>query len=179
MKPGAFLERRRITISWVFALAFAFLASPSPRSIAFGLALMAAGAALRTWASGHIRKQEKLATGGPYAYTRNPLYAGSFFMAAGALLMGRSWVLAVLFAALAVPLYMTVMRREEETLEEKFGADFEHYRRAVPLFIPRLSPWGEGEGHYEWGLVMKHREWRVWIGILGVTLLLLAKYHLV
>jgi len=179
MKPGAFLERRRITISWAFALAFVFLASPSPRSIAVGLVLMAAGAALRTWASGHIRKQERLAIGGPYAYTRNPLYAGSLFMAAGALLMGRSWVLAGVFAALAVPIYMAVMHREENTLEEKFGVDFERYRRAVPLFLPRLSPWEEGEGHFEWCLVMKHREWRVWVGILGVTLLLLAKYHLV
>lgn len=178
MNAGAFLERRRIPISWVFALAFLLLASPTPGSIAIGLAVMTAGAALRTWASGHIRKQEKLAVGGPYAYTRNPLYAGSFLMAAGALLMGRSWVPAVLFAAFAVPLYRTVMRREEGTLESKFGAEFERYRRAVPLFLPRLSPWEEGEGQFDRGLVMKHREWRVWIGILGVTLLLLAKYHL-
>jgi protein-S-isoprenylcysteine O-methyltransferase Ste14 len=178
MRVGAFLERRRIAISWVFGIVFLVAARPSPFSLALGLIPMAAGAALRTWASGHIRKQRKLARSGPYGYTRNPLYLGSFLMAAGALVMARSWIPALIFAAAAVPLYLTIMRREEQTLEEKFGGAFLDYRREVPLFFPRLGPGGDRGDGFDWGLVRKHREWRVWAGIAGVTLLLLAKYHL-
>jgi protein-S-isoprenylcysteine O-methyltransferase Ste14 len=178
MRVGAFLERRRIAISWIFGIVFLVAARPSPFSLAAGLIPMAAGAALRTWASGHIRKQRKLARSGPYGYTRNPLYLGSFLMAAGALIMARSWIPVLIFGAAAVPLYLTIMRREEQTLEEKFGGEFLNYRRAVPLFFPRVGPGGDRGGGFDWGLVRKHREWRVWAGIAGVTLLLLAKYHL-
>lgn len=174
---GAFLARRRIAISWIFAVALLALSRPAPSSIVIGLIPMAAGAALRTWASGHIRKLKKLATAGPYAHTRNPLYAGSFLIAVGALIMARSLTLTALFALLAVPLYVTVMAREERALEEKFGEDFHVYRRAVPLFFPRTTPWGEDRGRFDWDLVRKHREWRLWMGVLGTALLMLAKYH--
>ena len=76
------LARRRIALSWIFAAAFLLLARPTPLSVAIGLVPVTAGALLRTWASGHIRKLQKLATAGPYAHTRNPLYAGSFLIAA-------------------------------------------------------------------------------------------------
>ena len=175
MNFGAFLARRRIAISWIFGVALFALSCPTPWSVVIGLVPMAAGAALRTWASGHIRKLKRLATAGPYAYTRNPLYLGSFLIAVGALLMARSLSLTVLFALLVVPLYMTVMSREETALAEKFGDEYRRYRRAVPLFFPRLSPWGYDRGSFEWALVRKHREWRLWLGLAGVTLLLLVK----
>lgn len=175
MNIEAFLARRRIALSWVFAAAFLLLARPTPLSVAIGLVPVTAGALLRTWASGHIRKLQKLATAGPYAYTRNPLYAGSFLIAAGALIMARSLPLAVLFLLLAVPLYMTVMKREEGALEEAFGEEFRKYRSAVPLFFPRITPWGDDRGRFDWELVRKHRERRLWMGIAGATLLLLAR----
>jgi protein-S-isoprenylcysteine O-methyltransferase Ste14 len=177
MKIGAFLARRRIALSWIFGLAFLAFSRPTPLSVAIGLIPMTAGAVLRTWASGHIRKLEKLASAGPYAHTRNPLYGGSFLIAAGALIMARSVSLAVLFVLLAVPLYMTVMAREERALEEKFGEEFQRYRQAVPLFFPRLTPWGEDRGRFNWDLVGQHKEWRLWIGVAGGALLLLAKYR--
>jgi protein-S-isoprenylcysteine O-methyltransferase Ste14 len=140
---------------------------------------MVLGAAVRTWASGHIRKQERLATSGPYGYTRNPLYFGSFLMAAGALVMAGSWVVTLLFALSAPPLYVTVMRREEAFLEEKFGADFASYRASVPLFFPRAVPYRGRRVPFDWTLVQKHREWRSWAGAAAVTLFLTFRYYLV
>jgi protein-S-isoprenylcysteine O-methyltransferase Ste14 len=177
MRVGAFLARRRIAISWILAVAFLALSRPTPFSVAISMIPVMAGAALRTWASGHIRKLKKLATSGPYAYTRNPLYGGSFLIAVGALIMAWSLPMTVLFVLLAVPLYLTVMVREESALEEKFGEEFRRYRQAVPLFFPRLTPWGEDPGRFDWDLVRQHKEWRFWMGVTGVTLLLLAKYH--
>ena len=88
--------------------------------------------------------------------------------------MARSLPLAVLFLLFAVPLYMTVMKREEGALEKAFGEEFRQYRGAVPLFFPRITPWGKDRGRFDWELVRKHREQRLWLGIAGATLLMLA-----
>ena len=66
------------------------LARPTPVSLALGLPLALLGEALRLWASGHIEKTKALATGGPYAHTRNPLYVGSLLMAIGVAEIGRA-----------------------------------------------------------------------------------------
>ena len=155
MNLGNFLQRRRVALSWVFAAAFLLLASPSLPSLAAGAALVAAGAFVRAWASGHIRKQEELAIAGPYAYTRNPLYLGSFIMALGGLVMARSTVAAAIFAVTAVPLYLTVMRREEEFLEGRFGEAFRRYRDGVPLFFPRTSPFPAAKGKFDFELLLR------------------------
>jgi protein-S-isoprenylcysteine O-methyltransferase Ste14 len=179
MNPGAFLQRRRVALSWVFVLLYLALARPLPTLILSGIPLMILGAAVRTWASGHIRKQERLATGGPYGHTRNPLYLGSALMAAGALVMAGSRTLALLFIVSAVPLYVMVMKREEAFLGRKFGPEFAAYRKAVPLFIPRLTPYQGGGEPFRWNLVRRHREWRSWAGGGAVTLLLATRYYLV
>src|SRR5262249_13459878 len=72
-------------------------ARPSPASLAAGGVIALAGEAVRLWASGHIDKTRALATGGPYARTRNPLYFGSLVMAVGVAVAASS-----LWAALAV-----------------------------------------------------------------------------
>lgn len=173
------MQRRRVTVSWAFVLLYLALARPVPSLVLYGVPLMVCGAAVRTWASGHIRKQERLATAGPYGYTRNPLYLGSAFMAAGALVMAGSWLLVLLFVVSAFPLYVTVMKREENFLAGKFGPEFAAYRKTVPLFFPRLSPYQGGGGSFGWALVKNHREWRSWAGGVAVTLLLTLRYYLV
>lgn len=177
MKAGPFLERRRVAITWVLAVAFLLFAAPRPGTIAAGVLLMCAGAAFRVWASGHIRKQQNLAREGPYSLTRNPLYFGSFVMACGALLMGWNGWVVIGFLLLAVPMYRTVMKREEDFLHERFKEEYASYRRDVPLFFPRAAlPSGSG-GTFDWDLVRRHREWRVWAGIALVTLLMGGKYY--
>ena len=59
------LQQRRVTLGWVFAAAFVVFARPTPAAIAAGALLFAAGALVRTWAAGHIRKREVLAVTGP------------------------------------------------------------------------------------------------------------------
>ena len=48
--------------------------APHPTAIAWSLALVLPGLALRAAASGTVKKNRELAVTGPYAYTRNPLY---------------------------------------------------------------------------------------------------------
>src|SRR5258708_7695686 len=103
-KPYAdFVARLRVPSGFLLAAAFAWFAQPSVQSLTYGLPISVAGLALRAWAAGHLAKNQRLATSGPYAYTRNPLYLGTLIVAAGLAVAGRSVGLAVLFAAGFLP----------------------------------------------------------------------------
>src|SRR5688572_10515834 len=125
------------------------LANPRPRTLAIGGAVAVCGLLVRAWASGHIRKNDALAVSGPYAHTRNPLYLGTFILGLGfTVAAAGSWlvfgVLAALFAALFLGIYLPVMRVEALTLAELFGEDYRRYAAAVPLLFPRLTPYADG-----------------------------------
>lgn len=170
------LQRRRVALGWLLGAAFLVFARPNPSWIAAGALLVAAGAAVRTWAAGNIRKREALAVTGPYALTRNPLYFGSFLMGCGVLVMGRNPWLAALILALAIPVYRIVIFREEQLLAGLFGEAYVAYAREVPRFFPRLRVSRGSQGGFDWSLVRRHREWRSWAGGAAITLLLLARW---
>jgi protein-S-isoprenylcysteine O-methyltransferase Ste14 len=145
------------------------------RSLLLGLPLVAAGEAVRVWASGHIEKTKALATGGPYAHTRNPLYVGSLLLAAGvAICAWNPWVLGVIAAYLAA-FYPAVMREEEGFLRRKFGDEYEAWAAQVPLFLPRLTPGGPRSSRFDWARVGMNREWRTLAALPFVLLLLVAR----
>jgi len=170
------IRQRRVPLGYVFAAAFLVFARPTPAAIVAGALPFAFGAALRTWAAGHIRKREVLAVTGPYAHTRNPLYFGSFLMACGALIMGRNVWLAAAFLLIAVPIYRGVILSEEILLAKIFGGSFTAYMREVPRFFPRLRVAPHSRGRFDWGLVRQHREWHAWVGGVLLALLLLARW---
>ena len=76
-------KRLRLPLGFVFGIAYLIWARPSWLTLAVGGAIAFVGVLVRAWASGHIVKNERLATTGPYAHTRNPLYFGSFLIGAG------------------------------------------------------------------------------------------------
>ncbi len=121
------------------AVAALGLATATPPSdAAFGLAalLALAGAVIRFWAAGIISKNRELATTGPYAYVRNPLYTGSMLIAIAFLFLnGNPWFVIPAMIG-AIVLYMRTIESEEADLRELFGADFERYREQVPAIIP-------------------------------------------
>ena len=113
-----------------------------PRFVA-GAALLLSGQALRLWAAGYIPKYRTevigaplLITWGPYKWVRNPLYAGNAVMGLGwSLMVGWRWVPAFVIAFFL--LYsLIVIPAEEEFLAEKFGAQYDDYRKTVPALIP-------------------------------------------
>jgi protein-S-isoprenylcysteine O-methyltransferase Ste14 len=116
---------------------------------AAGLCLVVTGLGVRAWAAGfagrHTRSSKiegsELATQGPYAHVRNPIYSGSVILGFGmVLLIGdrRLWApCALTFLAL----YFGLIPAEEEFLSLKFRGEYEAYRRHVPRLLPRLSAW--------------------------------------
>lgn len=143
--------------------------------MAIGAVIAVAGAAIRGWASGHIRKSRQLAVTGPYAHTRNPLYFGSFLLGIGFTVAAGVWWLALLLTAVFAGIYFPVMRVEEEDLRAAFGEDFEVFQQNVPLFVPRVNPWQKPTAKFDFGLYLKYREYRVILGGLAVMGFLAAK----
>src|SRR5471030_75612 len=99
---------------------FAWFSHPTPQSLAYGLPVSLLGLALRAWAAGCLAKNRQLATGGPYAYTRNPLYIGTLLVAAGLAVAASSAGLAALFALVFLLVYLPVIQNEEEHLRNIF-----------------------------------------------------------
>ena len=109
----------RIPLGFVLGIAYLIFARPTPGSLILGGAVALIGVLIRAWASGHISKNERLATSGPYAHSRNPLYFGSFLIAAG-FAVAAHWSLLVAVVAFFLLIYYPTMRREIANIEERF-----------------------------------------------------------
>src|SRR5206468_95902 len=78
------LLRLRVPLGFLFAAWYLVIARPVSRTAFLAcLALVLLGCALRSWAAGYLFKGKRVAVGGPYAFTRNPLYVGSFLIGLG------------------------------------------------------------------------------------------------
>lgn len=175
---AAWAARARVPLGFAWGLAYLVFSRPTVRMMIVGCAVAFLGVVLRAVSAGYLEKSSSLSTAGPYRYTRNPLYLGSFLMGGGFALAGGSWVLGASFVALFFLIYWTVMRREEAFLRQKFGESFERYARAVPLFIPvprsRAEPAHPDEG-FQWKRYRKNHEHEAALGYLAAVLFLVLK----
>jgi protein-S-isoprenylcysteine O-methyltransferase Ste14 len=175
------VQRWRVPLGFVCALLFFLFSRPRPLTLMIGLAITLPGLALRAWACGHLRKNDALAITGPYAYTRNPLYLGSFVMGLGFTVAAGRPVLGIPFAALFLGIYVPVMRVESATLAELFGKSFQRYVDAVPLFLPRLSPYRgkkTSRTSFDLALYKRYREYQAAMGLIVAWGLLATKAYI-
>jgi protein-S-isoprenylcysteine O-methyltransferase Ste14 len=87
-----------------------------------------------------------LVVSGLYQYVRNPMYVGVFWIVLGqGLLLGNGRLLAY-GVLLWLGFHLFIVGYEEPTLRRSFGPEYEAFRRNVPRWIPRLSPWRGGNG---------------------------------
>ena len=172
-------RRIRVPLGFLFAVFYFWLARPSWRSIALGAIGIMAGLSIRALASGHVRKNEALATSGPYAYTRNPLYLGSLLMGLGFVVAARSWWIGLALVVMFVAIYLPVIRDEEAFLRGKFP-EFEEYASRVPRMWPRLMRESseEASGHFSLALYLKHREYQALLGAAAMLAGLVVKMKL-
>jgi protein-S-isoprenylcysteine O-methyltransferase Ste14 len=172
-------RRIRVPLGFIFAVFYFWLARPTWRSVALGSILIIPGLLIRALASGHVRKNESLATSGPYAYTRNPLYLGSLLLGLGFCVAARSWWVGVGLVVMLVAIYAPVIRDEEAFLRRTFP-EFDEYVRRVPRLLPRLTPHRghEGSGGFSLELYLKHREYNALLGALGMVAGLVAKMEM-
>lgn len=155
-------KRLRLPLGFVLGITYLILARPTPGSLVLGGAVALVGVLVRAWASGHISKNERLATSGPYAHTRNPLYLGSFLIAAG-FAVAAHWSLLVAVVAFFGLIYYPTMQREVVNIAGRFPDAYAQYSTNVPLFVPRPFPWrgdASSSNSFESSLYMKHGEWK-------------------
>ena len=170
------MQRWRVPLGFACAALFLFFARPNSWALAIGAAVAVPGLLLRAWASGHLRKNETLAMTGPYAYTRNPLYLGSFLMGLGFTIAAGQVLLVVIFLGMILGIYLPVMRVESATLAELFGKRYVRYAKEVPLLFPRLSAYRKQHGTgFDRTLYLRYREYRAAIGMVIAWALLLLK----
>jgi protein-S-isoprenylcysteine O-methyltransferase Ste14 len=176
------MQRWRVPLGFACAAIFFVFARPRPATLLIGAAVALPGLALRAWATGHLRKNDALATTGPYAYTRNPLYLGSFLMGVGFTIAAGRWFLGIIFVAFFLGIYVPVMRVESATLAELFGERYRRYAEAVPLFMPRLSRYEDAGGvkaKFDATLYQRYREHQAAIGlVIAWVLLAIRAYYI-
>jgi protein-S-isoprenylcysteine O-methyltransferase Ste14 len=168
-------KRLRLPLGFVIAGLYLYLTptpSTTPLTLAVGAGIALVGVLIRAWASGHIVKNDQLATTGPYAHTRNPLYFGSFLIGAG-FAIAAHWSLLLLVVAFWALIYAPTMERERANIRNRFPDAYSEYERNVPAFVPRPRPWRRGGPErtpFSLALYMKHGEWKAALGYAAVVL---------
>jgi protein-S-isoprenylcysteine O-methyltransferase Ste14 len=144
------LRHRRRRYRQLAGVAFVVLVTlagrPEERLLWLGTALAALGMVVRLWASGYVMKNEVLATVGPYARVRHPLYVGNVLICAGFCAASGLWwsvpvALMVLFA-----FYPQTIRYEDQKLRRLFPGEWDAWAHETRALLPRLLPYvGNGE----------------------------------
>jgi hypothetical protein len=181
------MQRIRVPLGSVVVPAMFILAAPSYFSLLAGAPVAAAGLCIRAWASGYLKKNEMLATAGPYSYTRNPLYLGTLILGLGASVCTGSIWLVGLFVILYCIVYVPVMVAEADTMRAIFPGQYEQYSKNVALLIPRsLLPFRgadktassdrpESRTGFDSALYVRNREYRAALGLVVIVALLALK----
>ena len=177
--------RWRVRLGYPVGIAFWLLASPTAHSMIHGVILAALGLMTRAYAAGYLVKYRQLATTGPYAHTRNPLYFGSALLAAGFAVAGHSWAAATIIILYFAAVYYAVMRNEESDLRARHGSVFDLYASQVPLFLPRIwrvktsarTDPSAAAPKFTWAQYRRNREYQALIGtILGFAVVWIRIY---
>jgi len=184
-------ERYRVRIGFIFALVFIWQAQPRILFLILpGFLISFIGILLRQWAAGFLKKNDELATTGPYALVRNPLYLGSLLAACGLILSCTSFPFSLSKPYLDLSLffwcflwlliqwiYFPKISKEEEFLKLKFPQVYEDYAQRVPAICPKFSSLLHLDfGSFRWELWIKNKE--VWslIGYFILCAILTARY---
>ena len=158
------VARLRVPSGFLIVLVFAWFSRPNALSLEVGLPLSILGLALRAWAAGCLVKDQRLATGGPYAHTRNPLYMGTLLVAAGLAVAARSPWLGALFAVVFLFIYLPVIQLEEQHLRRLFP-EYAAFAGRVPALWPRwLATREAGAQPFRWAIYRKNREYQAAMG---------------
>ncbi|MDX8396605.1 MAG: isoprenylcysteine carboxylmethyltransferase family protein [Mariprofundaceae bacterium] len=158
----------------VFILLLAF-ANPSVLSLMVGAVVVCLGVMGRVWASGYIDKNAKLATAGPYRFTRNPLYFFSAIVFIGYCVMAANPVAGVFGMIAFTVIYRPTLHNEAHHIEDIFGDEFRQWASVVPIFLPKWTNYPV-QGSFSWALVVQHRDIKSAIAILAGIILFVGIY---
>ena len=169
----------RRVIAWAFTLPFLWYCHPTATLLLLGTPFSLLGLLVRGWAAGSIDKDQELATSGPYAYLRNPLYLGTLLIGIGVTVAGGvgEWIL--LFLAYFIVVYGMTMSLEQRRLTERFGQAYHEYASSVPSLIPRVVPYRHSRDSvgcsFRFRRYYRNKEWEAALGVLAMFSFLAMK----
>jgi protein-S-isoprenylcysteine O-methyltransferase Ste14 len=143
-----------------------------------GAGLACLGMLVRLAASGFVMKNETLATNGPYAFVRHPLYVGNILICVGFCFASGVWWSAPFAIATLLLFYPDAIRYEDQKLQRLFPGQWERWSAETRALLPRLNPYlagGEPTRRSSWSLrlsMMRNGE-PVHIVIMGACLIYL------
>jgi protein-S-isoprenylcysteine O-methyltransferase Ste14 len=169
------VARLRVPGGFLIVIVFAWLAHPAARSLEIGAPVSILGLLLRGWAAGCLAKNQQLATSGPYAHTRNPLYIGTLLVAAGLVIAARSYPLAALTTAVFILIYLPVIGLEEQHLRVLFP-EYPAYAERVPMLLPRFRRMPQKNPHpFRWSQYLRNEEYQAGVAFTAGMLFLFWK----
>ena len=144
-------RRFRQFLGWAVVLLFTVTGDPRSLSLfAGGAGVVAAGAAVRLWASGVVHKNKALATGGPYALVRHPLYTGNLLVAIGFCLASGLWWSPLVVGAFYFGFYPDAVAYEDKKLAGLFPEEWPKWASRTPPIVPRLGRLAKARPALEW-----------------------------
>jgi|TARA_B100000315_G_scaffold260754_1_gene324873 protein-S-isoprenylcysteine O-methyltransferase Ste14 len=153
MKLGEFFFQYRGYLPIPLALIVLYFSNPVLPLMIPGSIIIIFGEIIRLsgvrYAGGETRTRNvgapELCTDGPFAYVRNPLYIGNYFVYFGVILFSSDGGLLIPLLTMAtfyfIAQYGLIIQLEEQTLINLFGEKYKEYCKNVPRILPRLSPW--------------------------------------
>ncbi|KUM40863.1 isoprenylcysteine carboxylmethyltransferase family protein [Arthrobacter sp. EpRS71] len=88
-----------------------------------------------------VAPTETLVVTGAYRFVRNPMYLAVLSIILGQALLFGSWGLVIYAVIVLAAVVAFVKGYEEPTLTESYGEQYLNYRRHVPRWWPRFTPW--------------------------------------
>ena len=147
------IEQLKLVAVFVMVGVILYFSRPTPTGFLVGATFAVVGTLIRVWAGGHLTRDQRLTTSGPYQYTRNPFYLGRLLLIIGFAIMAgiggnfsepRNIILcAVIIVSLFVFFGFYMPRKENREggrLKKLFGPDYEKWKSNVPSLFPRLTP---------------------------------------
>ena len=135
-------EASRQALAVALMLWFSIGALPDELVLMLGTPFIVAGAALRLLASGFIAKNRELATDGPYAIVRHPLYTGNIAIVSGFAVASGQWWAVVIALAFFWFYYPTAIEYEDRKLRSLFGDRWLRWAGDVPALMPTFRNLG-------------------------------------
>jgi protein-S-isoprenylcysteine O-methyltransferase Ste14 len=117
---------------------------------------------------------EHLVVSGLYRFVRNPMYVGVLTALAGETLLLEQRCMVIYWLVVAAIMHLFVVFYEEGTLARRYGEEFSEFKKMVPRWLPRLTPW---KGHNRTGTCIPGNpaKWRPPSRIFGRPRLLRSK----
>ena len=136
----------------LFVVWMTLVGRPVESLLWLGVVLSALGMLVRLWASGYVMKNEILATIGPYAFVRHPLYVGNILICAGFCAASGLWWSVLAALCLLAVFYPQTIRYEDQKLRRLFPGEWDRWAGETRALLPRSRPYVGNGARVPWSL---------------------------